>query len=63
MYVALSYFGGFYDQDAYEKWENHLEDFFQVFLLDTCTEMLLCPNEAGWRSLLVVGRRHINCRD
>ena len=33
MYAALSYFRSFYDQDGYEKWKNHLEDFFRHFSL------------------------------
>ena len=33
MYAGFSYFRGFYDQDGYEKWENHLEDFFRYFFL------------------------------
>jgi len=27
--------------------------FFQIFPLDTCAEVPLCPIKAGWRSLLV----------
>jgi len=33
MYAALLYFQGSNDYDVYEKWENHLEDFFIYFFL------------------------------
>ena len=54
MYAALLYFRGSKDQCGYEKWENQLENFFKIFSFDTCTKVPLCPNEAGWRSLLAV---------
>jgi len=33
MYAALWYFRGSNDQDGYEKWETHLENFFRYFSL------------------------------
>ena len=39
------------------KSEKIILRIFHVFLLDTCAEVSLRPNEATWRSLLVVGRQ------
>jgi len=33
MHVSISYFRGSYDHYGYEKWENHLEKFFNYFSL------------------------------
>ena len=57
MYAALPYFRDFYDQDGYEKCENHLENFFRYFSLTPTQKVPLRPNEVSWRSLLVVRRQ------
>jgi len=33
MYAALPYFRGSNNQDRYEKWKNHFENFFRYFSL------------------------------
>jgi len=56
-YAAIPYFWSSGDHYGYEKWESNLEAFFSYFIL---TEVLLYPNEAGWKNLLLRKRR--SCR-
>ena len=63
MYAALPYFRGFYDQDGYEKWENHLENFFRYFSLTPA-------QKCHYAQMKLVGEvywwwedNHIDCRD
>ena len=57
MHATIPCFWGFGDHYGYEKWESNLEAFFSYFIL---TEVLLYPNEAGWKNLLLRKRR--SCR-
>jgi len=43
--------------------KNHLEDFFQLFLLDIRAEVPLCLDKADWEVYWWWEDSHLDCRD
>ena len=63
MYATLPYFQGSNDHDGYEKWENHLEDFFSYFFLTPEQNCRYAQLKLAGESYWWWEDSHINCRD
>jgi len=63
MYAALSYFWSFYHQHGYEKWENHLENFFKYFSLTPVQKCYYAQMKLTGEAYWWWEDSHIDCWD